>query len=347
MSWGAHQFYELSQQYYRQRLQQIGLGDAKTLTGISGALQHPIQNFSYYTIDPATGMASPYVQIVKEAQPNKLDSPDTITYSIQIATYGDYSVTLNEVADETEIRYNKDKYPSGTPSPNPTTRTISDFPDLEPGTTIGPGEKLDLNYTVNYSDDYQHANVVNYFTLYFNYDDGSDSGTAEAMTLASVKFGEAPVFDGCWPVPGTITQLPFGGYSHLSTTAGYGADAVDIGVPVGTKVHAAFGGKVTQVGNRGNYGTVVVIVSEAGSFIYGHLSTTAVKVGDLVEAGDIIALSGNTGASSGPHLHYERGNSSGYFYATPLNSSSILLQLHQATGLRVGDTVNNTQCVGN
>lgn len=320
------------------------VGTVLIITTAGGSMLHPITNFTYYTTDPGTGKASPYVQIVKDASPKELPQPGKVTYSISIAARGDYNLTVTDATDKLEIRYNTKKYPGGVPNPSNTPKTIDDFPELSVGTTVNAGEVLSFTYTTNYTSEFQHANIINYFTLSFDYSNGTESGSAQAMSLTSVKFGEAPSFDGCWPVAGAITQLPFGGYSHISTAPGLGADAVDIAVAVGVPVYTSFGGSVIQTGSRGNYGTVVVITGDAGSFIYAHLSATAVGVGNTVSAGDVIGLSGNTGASSGPHLHYERANNNGVFYATPLGSSSTLLQLHEAAGLKVGDKVTRDKC---
>ncbi|OHD06547.1 MAG: hypothetical protein A2Y41_10800 [Spirochaetes bacterium GWB1_36_13] len=81
---------------------------------------------------------------------------------------------------------------------------------------------------------------------------------------------------------------------------------VDISVPIGTNVYASAGGKVIVADWKEGYGKLVVIEHKYGySTFYGHLSKYMVKAGDEVQAGDLIALSGNTGRSTGPHLHFE------------------------------------------
>lgn len=86
---------------------------------------------------------------------------------------------------------------------------------------------------------------------------------------------------------------------------------IDLACPIGSKVMAARDGIVTFVGSKGGYGRLVVLAHEHGySSLYGHLSKEKVKVGQRVSRGEVIALSGNTGLSTGPHLHFEvkRGN---------------------------------------
>lgn len=81
---------------------------------------------------------------------------------------------------------------------------------------------------------------------------------------------------------------------------------IDIGIPKGTPVVAAFDGIVRLCKYERGYGYYVVIRHDNGmETIYGHLSKFTVKPNDRVKAGDEIALSGNTGRSTGPHLHFE------------------------------------------
>jgi murein DD-endopeptidase MepM/ murein hydrolase activator NlpD len=81
---------------------------------------------------------------------------------------------------------------------------------------------------------------------------------------------------------------------------------IDIIAWPGTEVHATKDGIVTQAGWQPGYGWSVELEHEMGfATTYGHNSQLLVSVGDEVSAGDVICLSGNSGRSSGPHLHYE------------------------------------------
>ncbi|MFB7468506.1 M23 family metallopeptidase [Streptomyces sp. NPDC056224] len=85
----------------------------------------------------------------------------------------------------------------------------------------------------------------------------------------------------------------------------------DFAVPVGTPVKAAGAGTVVKAGPGGGgdgpaYGNAIVIKHANNTYSqYAHLSKIQVKIGQKVSAGKQIALSGNTGNSSGPHLHFE------------------------------------------
>jgi murein DD-endopeptidase MepM/ murein hydrolase activator NlpD len=80
---------------------------------------------------------------------------------------------------------------------------------------------------------------------------------------------------------------------------------VDFAVPVGTDVVAVADGKIENASWGKAYGTALVQKVEGGWVIYAHLSKTFCKAGDVVKAGEVICKSGNTGNSSGPHLHFE------------------------------------------
>ena len=81
---------------------------------------------------------------------------------------------------------------------------------------------------------------------------------------------------------------------------------IDLSTPIGTPVSAAREGTVSYSGTMNGYGYIVIIDHPDGSSTrYGHLSKCIAKVGQHVEQGDLIALSGNTGRSTGPHVHFE------------------------------------------
>lgn len=105
------------------------------------------------------------------------------------------------------------------------------------------------------------------------------------------------------PVAGRVSQN--WGKSRISYAAGRHT-GTDFGVGVGTRVNSAANGVVIRVGNQGAYGNTVEVRHPDGyTSLYGHLSGANVKVGQRVKAGQQIARSGNTGRSTGAHLHFE------------------------------------------
>jgi murein DD-endopeptidase MepM/ murein hydrolase activator NlpD len=83
-------------------------------------------------------------------------------------------------------------------------------------------------------------------------------------------------------------------------------EGIDFAAPQGTPIHAVAAGIVTFAGPRGGYGDMVQIDHGNGySTRYGHAEKVLVHVGETVQRGDVIALLGSTGRSTGPHVHFE------------------------------------------
>jgi murein DD-endopeptidase MepM/ murein hydrolase activator NlpD len=104
-----------------------------------------------------------------------------------------------------------------------------------------------------------------------------------------------------WPVSGPITS----GFCEVRS---YEAchPGIDIAVPTGTPIHAAASGRVAIAGWVGGYGNYTCIQHTASlSSCYGHQSSIQVSVGQNVSQGQVIGLSGSTGNSTGPHVHFE------------------------------------------
>lgn len=105
------------------------------------------------------------------------------------------------------------------------------------------------------------------------------------------------------PVAGRVSQN--WGKSRIRYAAGRHT-GTDFGVGVGTRVNSAANGVVIRVGKQGAYGNTVEVRHPDGyTSLYAHLSASAVKPGQRVKAGQMIAKSGNTGRSTGAHLHFE------------------------------------------
>jgi murein DD-endopeptidase MepM/ murein hydrolase activator NlpD len=116
------------------------------------------------------------------------------------------------------------------------------------------------------------------------------------------------------PIPGAVVTCDYddpsgcaAGECGFHTGRDYRAD-------IGTPVHASKAGKVVFAGAHtpapgddwgGAYGTQVIIDTSGIRHLYAHLSEVSVAKGQLVKAGDHVGLSGDTGNTHGPHLHYE------------------------------------------
>ncbi|HET9097114.1 MAG TPA: peptidoglycan DD-metalloendopeptidase family protein [Candidatus Baltobacteraceae bacterium] len=108
-----------------------------------------------------------------------------------------------------------------------------------------------------------------------------------------------------WPVSGTITS-PFG---YRRNPFGGGMEfhqGLDIAAPMGTTITAAASGTVISAGWYGGYGNYILIDHGGGMATgYGHCSQIFVSVGQQVQKGQAIGAVGSTGASTGPHVHFE------------------------------------------
>ncbi len=81
---------------------------------------------------------------------------------------------------------------------------------------------------------------------------------------------------------------------------------IDIAAPIGTPVRASASGTVIFSGRKGAYGNTIIVDHGQGlSTLYAHNSHLEVEMGQWVRSGDIVAHSGNSGRSTGPHVHYE------------------------------------------
>lgn len=108
-----------------------------------------------------------------------------------------------------------------------------------------------------------------------------------------------------WPTKGWLTSTfgyrvsPFTGLRHMH-------GGIDIAAAIGTEVRAPANGVVTRVGTEPGYGKFLIINHGYGIVTrYGHNSKMFVKVGQKIKRNEVVALVGNTGRSTGPHLHYE------------------------------------------
>lgn len=125
----------------------------------------------------------------------------------------------------------------------------------------------------------------------------SSSGAVAVLTENSfvTDQGSKPEPSGRPVTGGRLTQEYHPGHNGL-----------DIGVPVGTPIKTTMDGHVVHADwNNQGYGNLVIVENGAYRTYYAHLSSIPVSMGDTVKAGTTIGLSGNTGNSTGPHLHYE------------------------------------------
>ncbi|MFD7222213.1 peptidoglycan DD-metalloendopeptidase family protein [Streptomyces sp. NPDC059892] len=140
--------------------------------------------------------------------------------------------------------------------------------------------------------------------------DSSSSGSTDESAASAAE--QAPAADTAEPSTGSGFTSPVDGptstpyrASGSSWSSGYHT-GVDFSASSGTPVKAVGDGTVVTAGWGGSYGNQIVIQHSDGMYSqYGHLSSLEVSAGDTVSAGQQIGLSGSTGNSTGPHLHFE------------------------------------------
>jgi murein DD-endopeptidase MepM/ murein hydrolase activator NlpD len=178
---------------------------------------------------------------------------------------------------------------------------------------IKPGDSFQVLYSYYYTPDGQPAKEgeISFVTMkladrtvtlyrYQPKDDDVDYFDSKGVSAKGMLM-KTPV-DGARITSGFGMRFhPILGYTRMHK-------GIDFGVPLGTPVMAAGGGTIEEEGWKGGYGNFVLINHGNGyETAYGHLSRFAPgeHVGSRVRQGQIVAFSGSTGESTGPHLHYE------------------------------------------
>ncbi len=184
--------------------------------------------------------------------------------------------------------------------------------------TIKAGQTLtdiSLTYSVPVKDLASANGLTTSSTIYAGSRIVIPGGTSALWDAVNALSDGAPS-DYIWPVDADVVST-FGWRVHEVLKTRQHHDGIDLNIAEGTVVRASAGGKVYYYGEQPGYGNVLIIEHAKEWYsLYGHLSSSLVYVGQYVEAGQRVALSGNTGVSSGPHLHFELRN--GEFPVDPL-----------------------------
>jgi len=179
----------------------------------------------------------------------------------------------------------KESSASGVGAPGPANISISDQP--VPG-AVGVGRRMNA--------------LIEYLTSEISLQEVLQQELRNSLRERKLEFEARP---SLWPLRGQISS----GYGGRRSPFGRKGDfhkGIDIRVPSGTPVRAPGAGKVLEVGYMRGYGLRVVLEHDYGiQTVFAHLRKALVKEGQTVKRGQKIALSGNSGRSTGPHLHYE------------------------------------------
>ena len=130
---------------------------------------------------------------------------------------------------------------------------------------------------------------------------------ADRVALAATALTLGTAYALGWPLPDSAqVTSPFGVRAHPLLGARRFHSGIDLGIPVGTPVRAAAEGIVRRASDDRVSGRLVLVDHGSGvSTVYCHNDALLVAPGEVVTRGQIIALSGNSGLSTGPHLHYQ------------------------------------------
>lgn len=216
-------------------------------------------------------------------------------------------ITIHEVQPGENLHTIADKYEISVD-------TLAGANDIKNVNNIQIGDKLvilptdGIEYTLSPGDDFQQ--IVDRFQVAAekikqinNITSAEDLQPGDYIILPDVlpSIRHDDDFDGTLtrPVEGRVSS-PFGprwGDHH---------DGIDYAVPTGTPVEAAAEGTITHTGYTSGYGHTVIIKHQEGfETLYAHLNSYHVSEGEYVREGQVIAASGNSGRSTGPHLHFE------------------------------------------
>jgi len=134
-----------------------------------------------------------------------------------------------------------------------------------------------------------------------------EQGSFFERALRSIGLGGDAPSDDSFQWPTEVKRISSGFGNRTAPTAGASSyhQGIDIAVGSGTSVRSTSPGTVAFAGTMRGYGNTVIVQHSNGYFsLYGHLSTIGVKQGEAVAAGDFVARSGNSGTSTGAHLHF-------------------------------------------
>lgn len=243
--------------------------------------------------------------VARSAVEGTISQPKSDEISVYEVRPGD---TLSQIADMFDVSIS----------------TIRWANDLGSNGTISPGDSLvilpvsGLKYTIKKGDTLDSLskkyNADKVEIMVFNSMGSETLSIGEEIIIPDAEIRTAPSSSGSSVKTYASVGKDVSGYfikpiSGRRTQGIHGRNAIDFGAPTGTAVVAAASGTVIiskHGGWNGGYGTYIVIKHPNGTqTLYAHNSSNTVSVGERVTQGDLIGYSGNTGKSTGPHLHFE------------------------------------------
>jgi murein DD-endopeptidase MepM/ murein hydrolase activator NlpD len=128
----------------------------------------------------------------------------------------------------------------------------------------------------------------------------------QALDSLSTRRDKLERTPSIWPTDGWLTSSYMAARIHPIHGDARPHEGIDVSAPMGAPIRSSAGGLVIDAGNELGFGLLVTIDHGYGVVTrYAHCSKILVRVGQRVKRGEVIALVGNTGIATGPHLHYE------------------------------------------
>lgn len=247
----------------------------------------------------ATGATVHYFQVAKDAAENRILRDENLTLRTQLKSVRERIEHIGSTLDRVE-RFDQ-KLRAVTMLSDPQRNLAMGPTEPEPGTT---SPTTDTQFTPLTTNDKPEA-------ILGRLDKLSAEATRQEQSLQELQayfqdqkslLASTP---SIWPARGWVTS-DFGQRLDPYTADRVMHQGLDIAAPHGKEVSSPSDGTVVFAGLEGGYGNVIVIDHGYGiKTRYGHLAKILVKAGDKVKRGALIAAVGNTGRSTGPHLHYE------------------------------------------
>jgi murein DD-endopeptidase MepM/ murein hydrolase activator NlpD len=247
----------------------------------------------------ALGASFHYFQVAKDAAENRILRDENLTLRTQLKSVRERIEHIGSTLDRVE-RFDQ-KLRAVTMLSDPQRNLAMGPTEQEPGTT---SPTSDTQFTQLTTTDKPEA-------IMGRLDKLSAEATRQEQSLQELQayfqdqkslLASTP---SIWPARGWVTS-DFGQRLDPYTADRVMHQGLDIAAPHGKEVTSPSDGTVVFAGLEGGYGNVIVIDHGYGiKTRYGHLAKILVKAGDRVKRGGLIAAVGNTGRSTGPHLHYE------------------------------------------
>ncbi|MEK7186758.1 MAG: M23 family metallopeptidase [Patescibacteria group bacterium] len=268
----------------------------------------------YHNINP-TGVGGPELAIVDEMALAPLADDATIFFDAGISGTGQISVyavrkgdTLSSIAKMFGVSSNTIAWANDIKNGKVSVgQELVILPITGVRHTISKGDtlrsiankyKADLDEVIAYNNLDENEKIVPGEILIIP--DGQVVGTQKALATKSASSNQVSVSSGYYlrPISGGRKSQGIHGYN-----------GIDIAASVGTPIYASANGTVIvskKSGYNGGYGTYVVVSHPNGTqTLYAHMSRNDVSIGQRVNQGDVIGTVGNTGRSTGPHIHFE------------------------------------------